>query len=135
MIIVLEAFRTIRKVSERLADPTLDYAWFTSGFGPVMSPNTSFVFFYIKLLCFPGAFLVPYFIMLFLCGIPLFFMETCIGQFSSSGCLAVFKISPIFKGGTVTVFISQQSPTCDFFMDNHRIQMKVLTSGSRGGRG
>ena len=52
---------------------------------------------------FPGAFLVPYFTMLFLCGIPLFFMETCIGQFSSSGCLTVFKISPIFKGIAVPV--------------------------------
>ncbi|KAF0311366.1 Sodium- and chloride-dependent glycine transporter 1 [Amphibalanus amphitrite] len=45
-----------------------------------------------------GAFLIPYFSMLLLCGIPLFFMETCIGQFSSSSCLTVFKISPIFKG-------------------------------------
>ncbi|XP_037083228.1 sodium- and chloride-dependent GABA transporter 1-like isoform X2 [Pollicipes pollicipes] len=45
-----------------------------------------------------GAFLIPYFTMLFLCGIPLFLMETCIGQFSSSGCLTVFKISRIFKG-------------------------------------
>lgn len=45
-----------------------------------------------------GAFLVPYLLMLFLCGIPLFFMETCLGQFSSVGCLTIFRIAPLFKG-------------------------------------
>lgn len=36
--------------------------------------------------------------MLFLCGIPLFFMETCLGQFASTGCLTMFRIAPLFKG-------------------------------------
>ncbi|XP_026468869.1 LOW QUALITY PROTEIN: sodium-dependent proline transporter-like, partial [Ctenocephalides felis] len=45
-----------------------------------------------------GAFLVPYFLMLPLCGLPLFFMELCIGQFSGTGCITMFKISPLFKG-------------------------------------
>nr|CAD7267717.1 unnamed protein product [Timema shepardi] len=41
--------------------------------------------------------------MLFLCGIPLFFMETVLGQFSSSGCLTVFKICPLFKGAGLAI--------------------------------
>lgn len=45
-----------------------------------------------------GAFLVPYLLMLTLCGIPLFFMETCLGQFSNTGCLTIFRIAPLFKG-------------------------------------
>ncbi|CAG2056934.1 unnamed protein product [Timema podura] len=49
------------------------------------------------------AFLVPYLLMLFLCGIPLFFMETVLGQFSSSGCLTVFKICPLFKGAGLAI--------------------------------
>ncbi|XP_064620262.1 sodium-dependent proline transporter-like isoform X2 [Lineus longissimus] len=45
-----------------------------------------------------GAFLIPYLIMLALAGLPLFFMELCLGQFSHLGALTVWKISPIFKG-------------------------------------
>lgn len=48
--------------------------------------------------CCTGAFLVPYLLMLFLCGIPLFFMETSLGQFASSGCITMFRIAPLFKG-------------------------------------
>nr|CAI5827224.1 unnamed protein product [Callosobruchus analis] len=46
---------------------------------------------------FNGAFLIPYLMMLFFCGIPLFFMESSLGQFSSTGCITVFKICPLFK--------------------------------------
>lgn len=45
-----------------------------------------------------GAFLVPYLLMLFLCGIPLFYLEMNLGQFSGSGCITIFKIAPILKG-------------------------------------
>ncbi|RZB73474.1 sodium- and chloride-dependent glycine transporter 2-like [Asbolus verrucosus] len=52
-----------------------------------------------------GAFLVPYLLMLFLCGIPLFFLETSLGQFASTGCITMFKISPLFKGAGFAIVI------------------------------
>ncbi|CAC5375929.1 Sodium- and chloride-dependent neutral and basic amino acid transporter B(0+),Sodium- and chloride-dependent taurine transporter,Sodium-dependent noradrenaline transporter,Sodium-dependent proline transporter,Sodium-and chloride-dependent glycine transporter 1,Creatine transporter,Sodium- and chloride-dependent GABA transporter 3,Sodium- and chloride-dependent betaine transporter,Sodium- and chloride-dependent GABA transporter 2,Sodium-dependent dopamine transporter,Sodium- and chloride-dependent GABA tran len=45
-----------------------------------------------------GAFLIPYFICLLLFGIPLFFLETAVGQFSGQGLLHVWEVCPIFKG-------------------------------------
>lgn len=45
-----------------------------------------------------GAFLIPYFIMLIFVGLPLFFIELIVGQFSSAGPMDIWPISPIFKG-------------------------------------
>ncbi|XP_056133558.1 sodium- and chloride-dependent GABA transporter ine [Lampris incognitus] len=55
-----------------------------------------------------GAFLIPYLTMLFLCGIPLLFMEFAIGQYTRLGPVhALAKICPLFKGvGLATVTIS-----------------------------
>uniref|UniRef100_A0A4W3JGP9 Transporter n=1 Tax=Callorhinchus milii TaxID=7868 RepID=A0A4W3JGP9_CALMI len=55
-----------------------------------------------------GAFLLPYLIMLLLCGIPLLFMEFVIGQYTQFGpVLALAKICPLLKGvGVATVVIS-----------------------------
>ncbi|XP_069698614.1 sodium- and chloride-dependent glycine transporter 1 isoform X2 [Periplaneta americana] len=52
-----------------------------------------------------GAFLVPYLLMLFLCGIPLFFMETTLGQFSSTSCITLFRICPLLKGTGLAIII------------------------------
>uniref|UniRef100_A0A182QMM0 Transporter n=1 Tax=Anopheles farauti TaxID=69004 RepID=A0A182QMM0_9DIPT len=52
-----------------------------------------------------GAFLVPYLLMLTLCGIPLFFLEVCLGQFSSTGCITVFKIVPLLKGAGIAIVV------------------------------
>lgn len=52
-----------------------------------------------------GAFLIPYFIMLFLCGMPLFCMELSIGQYFSLGPVTSWTaLCPIAKGEEV-IFI------------------------------
>ena len=46
-----------------------------------------------------GAFLVPYFVMLLLCGIPLLYMELAVGQYTRRGPIgALGKLCPILKG-------------------------------------
>ena len=45
-----------------------------------------------------GAFLIPYFTFLVLCGIPLCYLEIVIGQFSSLSALHAWGMTPLFKG-------------------------------------
>ena len=46
-----------------------------------------------------GSFLLPYFIMLFSTGLPLFFMELALGQYAGQGPTKIFgKLAPAFKG-------------------------------------
>ncbi|XP_069130755.1 sodium- and chloride-dependent glycine transporter 1-like isoform X2 [Argopecten irradians] len=54
-----------------------------------------------------GAFFIPYFIFLLLCGYPLFFMEASYGQFSSLSPITTWRMSPLFKGvGVGMVMVS-----------------------------
>ncbi|KHN78185.1 Sodium-dependent acetylcholine transporter [Toxocara canis] len=54
-----------------------------------------------------GAFLVPYLVMLFFAGLPIFFMELALGQFASIACISVWKVVPLFKGiGVAMLLIS-----------------------------
>ncbi|XP_030630095.1 sodium- and chloride-dependent betaine transporter-like [Chanos chanos] len=46
-----------------------------------------------------GVFFVPYFVFLFFCGIPVFFLETALGQYTSEGGVTAWrKICPMFEG-------------------------------------
>ncbi|OXA50584.1 Sodium-dependent nutrient amino acid transporter 1 [Folsomia candida] len=53
---------------------------------------------YIAFVNGGGAFLIPYLIVLFLIGKPMYFLEMAMGQFSSQGQVKVWKMSPFFKG-------------------------------------
>lgn len=46
-----------------------------------------------------GVFLVPYFIILFVCGVPMLFMELAVGQYTGRGPIgAIGQLCPLFKG-------------------------------------
>ncbi|CAN9512334.1 unnamed protein product [Ophioblennius macclurei] len=54
-----------------------------------------------------GAFLIPYFTMLLVAGIPLFFLESTLGQFCSQGPVNVWRMVPLLQGvGVATVMVS-----------------------------
>ncbi|XP_077070060.1 sodium- and chloride-dependent creatine transporter 1 isoform X2 [Siphateles boraxobius] len=45
-----------------------------------------------------GVFLIPYILMVFFGGIPVFFLEIALGQFMKQGGVATWNIAPLFKG-------------------------------------
>ncbi len=53
-----------------------------------------------------GVFLIPYFIFLILVGIPIFYLELNIGQFTSQGPINCWKMAPIFKGLGISMTIT-----------------------------
>jgi len=70
------------------------------------STSSAFYFYFICLvlrtavfLSFLGVFFIPYLVFLFACGIPLFLMETSLGQYTSQGSVTCWrKICPLFEG-------------------------------------
>jgi len=55
-------------------------------------------FIYIDLIV-SGVFLVPYFLILVVCGVPLLYMELSIGQFTRRGPIgALGQMCPLLKG-------------------------------------
>lgn len=45
-----------------------------------------------------GAFLIPYFIVLFVVGRPIYYLEMIVGQFSSKGSAKVYDMVPAMRG-------------------------------------
>ncbi|XP_067651324.1 sodium- and chloride-dependent glycine transporter 2-like isoform X3 [Haliotis asinina] len=62
-----------------------------------------------------GAFLIPYLVCLVLIGLPLFFLELSIGQFSGSGAMHVWSICPLLKG--LGFVMSTASFICSFYFN------------------
>ncbi|XP_053530161.1 sodium- and chloride-dependent neutral and basic amino acid transporter B(0+) isoform X2 [Ictalurus punctatus] len=52
-----------------------------------------------------GAFLIPYVVMLSVAGLPLFFMESSVGQFCSQGPINMWKSVPILQGVGITMMV------------------------------
>lgn len=75
-----------------------------------------------------GAFVVPYLLVLFLVGKPVYYMEMLLGQFSSRGCIQVYDIVPLLRGvgygqllatGIVTTYYATlMAVTLRYFIDS-----------------
>ncbi|RXM27712.1 Sodium- and chloride-dependent creatine transporter 1 [Acipenser ruthenus] len=49
-----------------------------------------------------GVFLIPYLLIVFVGGMPVFFLEVALGQFMKQGGISAWNIAPLFKGNTST---------------------------------
>lgn len=58
-----------------------------------------------------GVFLIPYLLIVFVGGIPIFFLEIALGQFMKAGSINVWNIAPLFKG-TFTTQRHPRAPGC-----------------------
>ena len=93
-----------------------------------------------------GAFLIPYMIMLVLCGIPLLYMELAVGQYTRRGPIgALGKLCPLLKGNIAYLFLAIDFLNnfsykrcwfingCDIISTDHLLQCDhVLGSGLPG---
>jgi len=53
-----------------------------------------------------GAFLIPFFLFLVLCAFPLYYLEVCLGQFSGSSPLFVWRLAPLLRGKSYLLYES-----------------------------
>jgi len=66
--------------------------------------NIIIIIIYQRLLL--GIFLIPYFLVMIFCGIPLLYLELAIGQFTKRGPIsAISKLCPILKGKSIIFYI------------------------------
>ena len=76
-----------------------------------------------------GAFLIPYIIMLILCGLPLLFMELTMGQYTRQGPIgALGKMCPLFQGKTNFIFLFNDIKLSHLFFKPVRVFFNVVSN-------
>ncbi|PWA23076.1 hypothetical protein CCH79_00002459 [Gambusia affinis] len=67
--------------------------------GAIIGPGNIWRFPYLCYKNGGGVFFIPYTVFIFTCGIPLFFLETALGQYTSQGGITCWRtICPLFQG-------------------------------------
>lgn len=63
-----------------------------------------------------GVFFIPYVLFLFTCGIPLFLLETSLGQYTKQGSITCWRqICPLFEGKDVESILDYSCQYCIIF--------------------
>ena len=73
-----------------------------------------------------GAFLIPYFIMLTFVGIPVFFIELAVGQYSGSGPATVWEAAPLFRGKQTKTQIQIQRKLMHLTLEGDQCTVKSV---------